>query len=348
MAISELEPMPATEGELEERLSRPTPALLETLTRLDGDILVLGVGGKMGPSLARMARRGLDAVGKKSRVIGVARFSDKSVESALTAVGVEAHRCDLMDRKEVAKLPDARNVVYMAGLKFGTSRVPEQTWAMNTLAPAIVAERYYRSRMVVFSTGCVYPNTPVPQGGSLEQDALEPLGEYANACVARERLFHYFAVHYGIPIVLLRLNYAIDLRYGVLLDVAQRVATETPIDLTMGHVNVIWQGDANAWALQSLELANVVPPIALNVTGPETLSIRYLALRFGDLLDKTPLFTGTEAETALLSNAGRAFGQFGYPTVTLEQMIHWVAAWVRQGGRTLNKPTHFEARDGRF
>lgn len=338
---------PSDEPALEERLSRPTPGVLETLERLEGDILILGVGGKMGPTLARMVRRAGDSLGKKRRVLGAARFSDPAVEARLQAVGVETLRCDLLDRAAVERLPEAPNVIYMAGQKFGTGTEPARTWAMNVVAPAYAAARFAGARTVVFSTGCVYPNTPVASGGARENDPLEPLGEYANSCVGRERIYTYFAQQHATPLALFRLNYAIDLRYGVLTDVARKVMSGIPIDLTMGYVNVIWQGDANAWAIQSLAHA-ICPPFLLNATGPETVSIRALAGRFGELLGRAPVFTGTEADTALLSNASQAHRLFGAPTVPLEQMVLWTAQWLRQGGRTLDRPTHFEVRDGRF
>ncbi len=345
---SETEPCPADEPTLNERLSRPTEALTQSLAQTQGDIVVLGVGGKMGPTLAVMARRTLDRGGDRRRVIGVARFSDPEARAYLAANGVETVSCDLLDRAAVAQLPYAPNVIYMAGQKFGTTGAPERTWAMNALVPAHVAAHYAGARTVVFSTGCVYPSTPVLRGGSAEQDPLEPLGEYANSCVARERIFDFYSRRDGTPVLLFRLNYAIDLRYGVLLDIARKVRNETPIDLTMGHVNVIWQGDANAWALQSLLLATS-PPAALNVTGPETLSVRTLALEFGRLMQRrTPQFTGEEAAIALLSNASRAFAHFGYPTVPLGQMTRWAVEWLEAEGKTLDKPTHFEVRDGSY
>lgn len=335
------------EAALNERLSRPTTALVESLAQTQGDIAVLGVGGKMGPTLAVMARRALDTIGEKRRVLGIARFSDPAARAYLEANGVETVSCELLDRDAVMQLPWAPNVIYMAGQKFGTTGAPERTWAMNALVPSYVAEHYAGARTVVFSTGCVYPVTPVLRGGSQEQDALEPLGEYANSCVARERIFDYYSRRDGTPVLHFRLNYAIDLRYGVLLDIARKVWSSTPIDLTMGHVNVIWQGDANAWALQSL-LLTTSPATALNVTGPETLSVRTLAQEFGRLLNREPILIGEEAQTALLSNAGRAFSHFGYPTVSMGQMIHWVSEWVQNQGKTLNKPTHFEVRDGNY
>jgi Nucleoside-diphosphate-sugar epimerases len=349
--VADEAPAPADEAELEDRLSRPTAALVSDFaTGLTGDILVLGAGGKMGPSLARMARRALDAAGRRSqRVIAVARFSDPAARALLEASGVETLPADLSDRTQVERLPDTENLVFMAGQKFGTAAAPERTWAMNAYVPAVVAERYApaRPRTVVFSTGCVYPNTPVASGGSREEDPLEPLGEYANSCVARERLFEHFAGAHRAPLLLFRLNYAVDLRYGVPVDIARKVRDGEPIDLTTGHVNVIWQGDANAMALRSL-LHAAWPPVALNVTGPETVSVRDLAHRFGDLFGRPPILAGEEADTALLSNAARALALFGPPEVPLETLVRWCAAWQRCGGRLLNKPTRFEARDGRY
>lgn len=336
-----------TEEQLDERLSRPTPELIEDLARLPGDLVILGVGGKMGPTLARMARRAADEVGDRRHVIGVSRFNEPGLQEELEAAGVETIVCDLLDRAAVARLPDAPNVIFMAGRKFGSTGDEARTWAMNAYVPALVAERYRDARIVVFSSGNVYPMVGVASGGATEECPPAPIGEYAQSVLARERVFEYFSRVHGTPMVLLRLNYAIDLRYGVLLDVAQRVAARMPIDLAMGHVNVIWQGDANAIALRSLTLCES-PPRVLNVTGPETVSIRWLATEFGTRLGVAPVFEGCEAETALLSNAARCFRYFGYPTVPLARMIEWVAHWVKIGGPTLGKPTHFEQREGRF
>lgn len=310
--------------------------------------MVLGAGGKMGPTLARMVRRGLDEIGHRHRrVIAVSRFSSAATTGEFQKHGVETIACDLMDRAAVQALPEVPNVIFMAGQKFGTSDAPELTWVMNTLVPAIVADRFFRSRIVAFSTGCVYPLVPAGGPGSKEDDALDPPGEYANSCVGRERVFTHFAKQHGTRTLLFRLCYAIDLRYGVLLDVAQKVARGVPVDVTMGFANVIWQGDANARAIQCLEHA-ASPPLALNVTGLERVSIRSLAQRFGELLGRPPVITGTEAPTAWVWDAMRSYELFGPPTVSLEEMIEATARWVGQGGATLGRPTHFETTDGRF
>ncbi|MGH2351466.1 MAG: NAD-dependent epimerase/dehydratase family protein [Chloroflexota bacterium] len=341
---------PASEAELDDLLSRPGEALVRDLARLPGDIAILGVGGKMGPTLARLARRAADlADGGRNgrRIIGVSRFSEADLPAALHAAGVETHVCDLLDPAAVQELPDAPNVIFMAGRKFGSTGGEALTWAMNSYVPALVARRYPDSRIVVFSSGNVYPLVPVLSGGATEQTSPAPVGEYAQSVLGRERMFEHFSRQLGMPAVALRLNYAIDLRYGILLDVAQQVLAGEAIDVTMGHVNVIWQGDANAIALRALALASS-PPTVLNLTGPETVSIRRLAERFGALLEVEPRFTGVEAETALLNNAGQCHRRFGYPTVPLEQMVEWVAHWVQAGAKTLGKPTHFQEREGRF
>lgn len=335
-----IEPPPADEAELEERLSRPPPWLVLP----PGDLLVLGVGGKMGPTLARMARRADPA----RRVIGVARFSEPGLRERLEAEGIATIAADLLDRDALARLPDAANVVYMAGRKFGSQGAEHLTWAMNATVPAMVAERFATSRIAVFSTGCVYPFVPVLSGGAVEETPLlPPPGDYAWSCVARERAFAHAALSRGTRAVAIRLNYAIDLRYGVLHDIALKVRDGRPIDLAMGHVNVIWQGDANAFALAALALA-AVPMAALNVTGPETVSVRWLAGEFARRLGRTAILAGEEAPTGWLSNAARAFALFGYPTVPLAAMIDWTADWVARGGRSLGKPTHYEVRDGTF
>lgn len=333
--------------ELEERLSQPTSTALEALQQVEGDLVVLGAGGKMGPTLARMALRGFAELGLHHRVYAVARFNQPALRERMESWGLHTIACDLLDRQALARLPDVSDVIFMAGMKFGTSDAPSATWAFNTWMPALVAERYASARIVVFSTGNVYPYTPVVRGGSCEEDALDPIGEYGASCVGRERIFEHFARTAGLRCAILRLNYAVELRYGVLVDVAQKVLEGQPIDLTPGAFNAIWQGDANAQAIALISHCTA-PPFILNVTGPETISLHWAATRFGELFDRTPVFVGTEAPTALLSNSARAQHLFGYPTVPLNQMIEWIAAWLLEGGATLNKHTHFETRDGRY
>lgn len=335
---------PADIAELDEWLSRPTDAVVEALNSLEGDLLVLGAGGKMGPTLARMARRAMPA-GRE--VLAVSRFSSSETADELEQHGVKVIRCDLLDRNAVAELPDVPNVIFMAGQKFGTQDQPELTWMLNSVLPSIVAESYANSRIVVFSTGCVYPFVPVESAGSRECDALGPTGEYAHSCVARERVFTHFSKRNGTPLLLYRLNYAIDLRYGVLHDLAVKIHRGEAVDVSMGYVNVIWQGDANARTLQCLAKTDT-PPAILNVTGHECLSVRNLAERLGVLLDMEPIFTGQEAETAWLSDASKSIDWFGPPTVSLEEMLQTTADWVLRGGASLGKPTHFETRDGKY
>jgi hypothetical protein len=339
--------LPCRPEDCDEFLSRPTSGAIEALARLDGPVMLVGAGGKMGPTLAIMAARAMRAAGKKHDVMAVSRFSNAEARALLEREGIRTVSCDLLDRAAVAELPDCPNILFLAGQKFGTSSGPELTWAMNTLVPANVAERFPQSRIVAFSTGCVYAFTTIAHGGGREDTPLDPPGDYANSCVGRERIFQYASKERGTPVCLFRLNYAVDFRYGVLLDVAQKVYAGLPVDVTMGHANVIWQGDANARALQCLEVA-ASPAQPINITGPETVSIRGLALHFGRLLNKDVTITGTEAPTGWINNAGESFRLFGYPTVCLDQMVAWIAAWVAQGGKTLGKPTHFETRDGKF
>jgi nucleoside-diphosphate-sugar epimerase len=335
------------EVHLEELLSEPTEGLIRAMKTLPGDIVVLGAAGKMGPTLARMAKRASEQAGVKRRVIGVSRFSSRELERRLAYWGVETIRCDLLDRKALAALPDAANVVYMAGMKFGSTGQEWRTWAMNAFLPGLVAERYAGSSIAVFSTGNVYGLSPVARGGSCEQDPLNPAGEYAMSCLGRERIFEHFSRANHTRMTILRLNYASELRYGVLLDTAQKVHLGRPVSLSMGHLNTIWQGDASAMSLESL--AHVLsPPNILNITGPETLSVRWLALEFARRMGNPVTFDGTESDDALLSNAGKAFALFGKPLVSVGQMLDWIADWVTRGGTTLAKPTHFEERAGRF
>jgi nucleoside-diphosphate-sugar epimerase len=332
---------------LEDLLSEPTPGVIAVLHRLDGDIIVLGAGGKMGPTLARMAKRASDQAGSKRRIIGVSRFTAMEEERKLQAHGVETIRCDLLDEEAAGRLPDSANVVFMTGMKFGSTGQEALTWAMNAHVPSIICKRYRKSRIVAFSTGNVYGLIPVTSGGSREGDPLCPVGEYAMSCLGRERMFEHFSRTLVIPMVLIRLNYACELRYGVLVDLAQRVWRGKPIDLSMGYFNIIWQGDANAMALQAFELV-ATPPTIVNVTGPELLRVRDVAMRLGEIMHKTPALVGQEAATALFSNAGYALERFGRPRVDAEQLLQWVADWIMRGGPTLNKPTHFESREGKF
>jgi nucleoside-diphosphate-sugar epimerase len=331
-------------AELEDFMTEPTPGLVEDLARAPGDILILGVAGKMGPTLARLARR----AAPDRRIIGVARFTDESARRSLEQCGVDAIQCDLLDRKAVEHLPRTPNVIFMAGRKFGAISNEALTWAMNVHVPAVVAENFHASHIVAFSTGNVYPFVSVDQGGATEDTpAIPPPGDYANSCLGRERMFSYFSELHGTPGRLLRLNYAIDMRYGVLHDVARKVRDEQDIDITMGHVNVIWQGDANAVALRCLARATS-PTSPLNVTGPETISIRWLAQEFGKLLGRKPRLAGSEAPTGWLNNAARMNAELGYPRVPLQKMMEWTADWVARDRESLDKPTRYEVRDGRY
>jgi nucleoside-diphosphate-sugar epimerase len=332
---------------LDDLLSEPTPYAIETLARLDGDLLLLGVGGKMGPTLARMARRAFDQAGVRRRVIGVARFSEPRVEGWLQGHGVETIRCDLLNPAELAALPEMPNVIAMFGMKFGSTGQEARTWALNCFLPGLVAQKFARSRIVAFSTGNVYGLTPVGRGGSLETDALNADGEYAMSCVGRERMVEYCSRATATPMAILRLNYATEMRYGVLVDIAQRVWAGEPVDVTMGHLNAIWQADANAAALSAFgHLA--VPPLVLNIAGPELLSVRQVAEGFARRFRKPARFSGVESADALLSNAQASHSLFGPPRVSAEQLIAWIADWTARGGPTLGRPTHFEVRDGRF
>jgi nucleoside-diphosphate-sugar epimerase len=338
---------PETLEELEERLSRPTPAVIELMRALPGDIIVLGAAGKMGPSLSRMAKRASDEAGTRRRVIAVSRFSTPGSAEEFQQHGIETIAVDLLSPNAVAYLPHAPNVIYMAGMKFGSTGQEPMTWAMNAWLPGLVCERFHRSRIAAFSTGNVYGLVPIEDGGSKEEDALNPAGEYAMSCLGRERLFQHFSNMHGTQISLIRLNYACDLRYGVMVDIAQKVWNDEPVDVRMGWFNTIWQGDANALSLLSLAKAQS-PAWTVNLTGTATLSVREVALRFGEMFGKSVQIKGSEAPDALLSNPYRSFVELGIPFVRDEELTEWVANWVSCGGETLSKPTHFESRDGRF
>jgi hypothetical protein len=335
------------EAELEERLSRPSDADADALAAMDGDLLILGAGGKMGPSLAKLARRAADKAGVKKRIIAVARFSDANLPKELAEQRIETITSDLLEPGELEKLPDIPNVIFMAARKFGTAGAEYQTWAMNTYLPGLVACRYRNSRIVAFSTGNVYPLRSASEGGAVESTPTAPVGEYAQSALGRERMFEYGSAKWGTPGVILRLNYAIDLRYGVLLDIGQAVYQRKPVDLRMPLVNIIWQGDANSWCLRSFAHCQS-PPLILNITGAETLSVRDIASDFGRRFGIEPQFSSEPGPTALLSNAAKALQLFGEPSVKLPEMIDWVAHWIEQGGAIHGKPTHFQTRDGKF
>jgi nucleoside-diphosphate-sugar epimerase len=328
---------------LEDVMTTPSPGLVGDLARVAGDLIVLGVGGKMGPTLARLARR----AAPEKRVVGVARFSEPGLREALERHGIECVQADLLDRDAIARLPKLPNVVFMAGRKFGSTGAEHLTWAMNVHVPAMVAEAFAGSRIVAFSTACVYPFVPVASGGATEATPpTPPPGEYANSCVGRERMFEHFSQRHGTPGRLIRLSYAIDMRYGVLHDVARKIRAREPIDLTMGHVNVIWQGDANAQALRALAHCTT-PTTGLNVSGP-VASIRAVAAALGERLGIAPLLTGTPAATAWLVNTAEAERLFGPPEVPLEQLVDWTAEWVARDGASLGKDTHYDVRDGNY
>ncbi len=337
----------ADESQLEEALSRPTPSLIRMMEEIEGDLLLLGVSGKIGVSMARMAKRACSEAGVNKRIIGVARFSEKGQRVFLEDSGVETIKGNLLDINFIKSLPEIENVIYLAGMKFGTEGNESFTWAMNSFLPGLIAEKFKKSRMVAFSTGCVYPLVKISSGGSREMDILEPIGEYAQSCLGRERLFEYGSIKNGTPTVLIRLNYAVEMRYGVLVDIATKVHNQDSIDLTMGYVNVIWQGDANEMVLRSLQHCES-PAEHLNISGSNLVSVAEVAKKFGTLMGKEVKLHGTESDSALLVNVTKSIELLGKPSIGLDQVIEWTATWIRSNKRLLGKSTHFEVRDGKY
>lgn len=339
--------LPCAPDQVDEFLGRPGDGARRTLDRHRGPFLVLGAAGKMGLHLCIMLRRTLDSLGRRDEVIAVSRFQILRDQSAFTRHGIAVRACDLTDPAALASLPDAPVVFFLAGVKFGTSTAPELLEKLNVTMPQLVAERFRSSRIVAFSTGCVYPFVTPESGGATEDTPLGPTGDYAISCVGREEAFRSASQRLGTAVTLLRLNYSVEFRYGILVDIAQKVAAGIPIDVSTGYVNVIWQRDAVEHTIQSLDLA-AAPPVPINITGPGTLRVRDLAARYGERFGRPVEITGTEAPTAWLSNAGRSHRLFGPPPTSLEEMIRWTAAWLTEVGVTWGKPTGFERRDGRF
>ena len=336
-----------TEAELENILSEPSAEDVATVARLEPDILILGAGGKMGPSLARRIRRAAERAGNGSRVVAVSRFSSREARAGLEADGIATLACDFLHPPAITGLPRFPNVLFLAGRKFGTLDRTDVTWATNTVVPARVAEHFSDSRMVVFSTGNVYPLVPVDGPAPTEDVVPLPVGEYAQSCLGRERVVEYVSREQGLRALIFRLNYAVDLRYGTLVDIARKVQSGETIDLTVGYFNAIWQGDANSYALRSLELC-ASPPEVLNVTGAERISTRECAEWFGRFFGRAPRFINSEGPIALLSDSSRCRSRLGEPDVPLDRLRTWVGHWLQSGGTLLNKPTHFEVTDGRF
>jgi len=335
------------EEQLEDLLSRPGSGTIDMFSKLEGDLIFLGVSGKIGQSLARMAKRACDEGGVKKRIIGVSKFADKEAQKKIEKYGIETIRGDLLDTEFTKSLPDIRNVFFLAGMKFGSTSNLAMTWAVNSYLPAIIADHFRKSRIVAFSTGCVYPLVPVESGGSVETDIPEAIGEYAQSCLGRERMFEYGSIRNKTEIVLIRLNYAVEMRYGVLVDIALKVKNNQPVDLAMGYFNVIWQGDLNNIVLRSLDQVRS-PANILNITGPEILSVHEVAEKFGKLFNIKPVFVNKEAKTALLNNSARAFEIFGKPAMPTDQVILWISWWLKEEKDLLGKPTHFEVRDGKY
>ena len=336
-----------TEEKLDEMLATPSLALIADMKKIKGDFIVLGAGGKMGPSLCLLIKHAAQQAGVDKKVIAISRFSDPIAKDFLNNNGVETINADLLDIEQLNQLPEAENVIYMAGRKFGTDGQEPLTWAMNSTLPAFVAYKYRKSNILVFSSGNIYPITPVTNGGCSEETKPLPAGEYAMSCLARERSFEYGAMNYGTKVFIYRLNYAVDLRYGVLYDIADNLLNGRPIPVNTGCFNCIWQGSANEIAIRGL-LHCGNPAVKMNVTGPETVSVRYAAKKMGELLGKEPIFEGAEQADALLNNSARAMETFGYPSVSIETLLRWQVEWIQDGGRALGKATHFEVRNGKY
>ncbi len=336
-----------TEDKLNEMLTTPSAALIEDIKKIDGDIMILGAGGKMGPTLSLLCKNAVKAAGIDKKVIAVSRFTDEIATKLLTDNGVDIIKCDLQDTAQLNALPDVKNVIYMAGRKFGTYGNEWQTWGMNSTLPAHVCEKFKGASIVVFSSGNIYPLVPNHSGGCKETTRVEPIGEYATSCLARERSFEYAAHTFGTKIFMYRLNFAVDLRYGVLYDIAEKIMSGTPISVTTPVFNIIWQGSANEIAIRGLLHASEDVEI-MNVTGPEILSVKAVSEELGALLGKEPIYCGEESGVSYIANAGKMLDTFGYPEVTASTLIKWQAQWIKDGGRALGKPTHFEERGGKY
>jgi len=339
--------LPCAPAEIDDFISRPTPRVLEVVARAPGPFMVLGAGGKIGLHLSIMLRRALDQLGRKDRVIAVSRFSTLRDRADFEQRKIETLPCDLGDATSLAQLPDAPTVFFLAGVKFGTATALGLLHAINVEMPQRVAEKFARSRIIAFSSGCVYPFVTPASGGAREDTPPSPVGDYAASCLAREQAFTQVSAARGTPVALIRLNYSVEFRYGLLVDIAQMVFAGRPVDVTTGYVNVIWQTDAVAHTIQSLDLAGS-PAVPINVTGGEILSVRDLAHRFGAALGRPVQITGTEADTAWLNNASHSHRLFGLPLTSVDQMVPWISEWLLQDGATWGKPTGFEKRDGRF
>jgi nucleoside-diphosphate-sugar epimerase len=335
------------EETLIEVMTRPRPEMIDFIHKVKSPLVILGAGGKMGPTMTLLAQRAAEAAGYKLEIIAVDLFHDPTVRDRFENRGIKTLKADLMKPDNLDQLPDTENLIYLVGMKFGTMDNPSLTWAINALIPANVCQRYPHTRIVALSTGNIYPFVPISSGGATEEVDPHPLGEYANSCLARERVFQYFSQVNGTPVLLVRLNYALDLRYGVLVDIAQKIYKNQPMDVTMGYLNCIWQGDSNEMILRALSHVSS-PAKELNLTGKDTLSVRELAYRFGELMDKDVQIIGEEADTALLSNSTQAFNLLGVPPTPVDKVVNWTAHWITRGGSDLGKPSHFEVRNGDF